>query len=84
MHPRQDRKSYADQMTFVTDRPGHDLRYGIDATKLCNELGWQPQEDPRSGFRKTVKWYLENENWWNAVLSGKYQMQRLGTESNLL
>ena len=84
LHPRQNGTSYADQMTFVADRPGHDLRYGIDATKLCNELGWQPKEDPRSGFRKTVQWYLENENWWNAVLSGKYQMQRLGTESSLL
>ena len=82
LRPRQDGKPYADQMAFVTDRPGHDLRYGIDATKLCSELGWQPREDPTSGFRKTIQWYLENEPWWNAILSGKYQMQRLGTEPN--
>jgi dTDP-glucose 4,6-dehydratase len=65
-------------ITFVNDRPGHDLRYAIDATKIKNELGWEPKQDHESGFRKTVEWYLENESWWQEILSGKYQLQRLG------
>ena len=58
--PRPDGKPYADQITFVTDRPGHDLRYAIDASKIKRELGWTPKQDHKSGFRKTVKWYLDN------------------------
>jgi dTDP-glucose 4,6-dehydratase len=65
-------------ITFVTDRPGHDLRYAIDATKIKNELGWEPKQDHESGFRKTVGWYLDNEAWWQAILSGDYQLERLG------
>ncbi|QDT03537.1 dTDP-glucose 4,6-dehydratase 2 [Rubripirellula lacrimiformis] len=65
-------------ITFVTDRPGHDARYAIDASKIKNELGWRPQQDNQSGFRKTVQWYLENESWWQEILSGQYQLQRLG------
>jgi dTDP-glucose 4,6-dehydratase len=64
--------------TFVTDRPGHDLRYAIDATKIKNELGWEPKQDHESGFRKTVEWYLENEQWWQEILNGSYQLERLG------
>lgn len=70
--------SYADQITFVSDRPGHDLRYAIDADKLRNELGWEPREDFESGLRLTVKWYLENEWWWRPIREGKYSGERLG------
>ena len=70
--------SFADQITFVTDRPGHDLRYAIDATKIKKELGWEPKQDHESGFHKTVEWYLQNEAWWQEILSGEYQLERLG------
>jgi dTDP-glucose 4,6-dehydratase len=70
--------SFADQITFVTDRPGHDLRYAIDATKIKNELGWEPKQDHESGFRKTVEWYLENEAWWQNILDGSYKLEMLG------
>jgi dTDP-glucose 4,6-dehydratase len=78
LRPRPDGKPYAAQITFVTDRPGHDLRYAIDASKIRDELGWQPQQDHQSGFRKTVAWYLENEAWWQEILDGSYQLERLG------
>jgi dTDP-glucose 4,6-dehydratase len=65
-------------ITFVTDRPGHDLRYAIDATKIKNELGWEPKQDHESGFRKTVEWYLDNEEWWQNILDGSYQLERIG------
>ena len=70
--------SYADQITFVTDRPGHDLRYAIDADKLRNELGWEPRENFDSGLELTVKWYLENDWWWRPIREGKYSGERLG------
>lgn len=69
---------YEDLITYVTDRPGHDVRYAIDASKIENELGWVPEETFESGIRKTVQWYLDNENWWQQVLDGSYQGQRLG------
>ncbi len=72
---------YADLITFVTDRPGHDLRYAINADKIESELGWKPEEDFESGFRKTVAWYLNNRTWWEQILSGQYQLQRQGLES---
>jgi len=72
-------KSYADLITFVPDRPGHDQRYAIDAGKLKRELGWQPQEDFESGIRKTIKWYLENAWWWQPIRERKYSGQRLGS-----
>lgn len=65
-------------ISFVADRPGHDLRYAIDATKLQESLGWQPKETFESGLRKTVLWYLENTAWWQAVLNGSYLLERLG------
>lgn len=65
--------SYRDQITYVTDRPGHDRRYAIDACKMSSELNWQPQETFESGIRKTVQWYLENQQWVNNVKSGAYQ-----------
>jgi dTDP-glucose 4,6-dehydratase len=72
--------TYSDLITFVTDRPGHDLRYAIDANKIQHELGWEPKQDHSSGFRKTVQWYLDNQSWWQDILSGTYQLQRLGVE----
>jgi dTDP-glucose 4,6-dehydratase len=78
LRPRPDGKPYADQITFVTDRPGHDLRYAIDPAKIRRELGWRPKQDHSSGFRKTVAWYLDNEPWWRDILNGTYQLERLG------
>lgn len=78
LRPRADGKKYAEQITFVTDRPGHDLRYAIDATKIARELKWTPKQDHESGFRKTVAWYLDNESWWKRILDGSYKLERLG------
>ena len=79
MKPRVDGKSYKEQIIHVTDRPGHDLRYAIDASKIQRELGWTPQETFESGIRKTVQWYLDNRNGWcYNVLTGNYQRERLG------
>ena len=73
LRPRDDGNSYRDQITFVTDRPGHDRRYAIDARKLERELGWKPAETFETGIRKTVQWYLDNQDWANNVLSGSYR-----------
>ena len=70
--------SYRDLITFVKDRPGHDARYAIDAGKIERELGWRPQETFESGMHKTVQWYLDHEEWWQRVLSGAYQLERIG------
>ena len=70
--------SYRDQITFVQDRPGHDRRYAIDASKIEKDLGWRPRETFETGLRKTVQWYLENETWWQRVQNGSYQGERLG------
>ena len=69
---------YADQITYVTDRPGHDRRYAIDATKISNELNWEPEETFESGLRKTIEWYLDNQVWCQHVQDGSYQRERLG------
>lgn len=69
---------YRDLITHVQDRPGHDTRYAIDATKIKDELGWLPLETFESGMRKTVQWYLANEGWWKAVLDGSYKLERIG------
>lgn len=69
---------YHDLITFVADRPGHDLRYAIDAAKIARDLGWTPEETFESGMRKTVQWYLANESWWKQVQDGSYQGERLG------
>ncbi|WP_242675635.1 dTDP-glucose 4,6-dehydratase [Rahnella victoriana] len=69
---------YSDLITYVTDRPGHDLRYAIDASKIGRELGWKPEETFESGIYKTVKWYLENKTWWSRVNDGSYAGERLG------
>ena len=80
MSPRADGKSYSEQIVFVKDRPGHDMRYAIDADKIGRELNWKPLETFESGIRKTVRWYLDHKDDWCAnVLSGEYKMERLGT-----
>lgn len=73
--------SYRELITYVQDRPGHDRRYAIDATKIADELGWLPEETFETGMRKTVQWYLDNEDWWARVLNGDYQLARLGEEA---
>ncbi|MDW1575876.1 dTDP-glucose 4,6-dehydratase [Vibrio sp. Vb2880] len=69
---------YQDLITYVKDRPGHDVRYAIDASKIERELGWRPEESFESGIRKTVEWYLNNQHWWQRVLSGDYKLARFG------
>jgi len=73
LRPREDGKSYQEQIAFVADRPGHDRRYAIDARKIERELNWKPAETFETGIRKTVQWYLENQQWVNNVLSGDYR-----------
>ena len=73
LRPHPKGKAYADQITFVRDRPGHDRRYAIDASKIESELGWRPQESFETGIRKTVQWYLDNEAWVEDVTSGVYR-----------
>lgn len=73
---------YRDLIQFVHDRPGHDLRYAMDASKIQRELGWQPEETFATGIRKTVQWYLDNTAWWQRVLNGDYQLTRRGESAN--
>jgi dTDP-glucose 4,6-dehydratase len=73
LRPKSDGTSYVSQITYVKDRPGHDRRYAIDATKLQRELGWKPAETFDTGIRKTVQWYLDNQEWTDGVLSGSYR-----------
>jgi dTDP-glucose 4,6-dehydratase len=70
--------AYENLITYVADRPGHDVRYAIDASKIEQELDWKPEETFETGMRKTVQWYLENQGWWQRVLNGRYQLDRLG------
>jgi dTDP-glucose 4,6-dehydratase len=79
LQPRADGMSYADQITFVTDRPGHDARYAIDPTRMQTELGWRPSVTVEEGLEKTVRWYLDNEAWWRPLLDRHGVGQRLGT-----
>ena len=78
--PRLDAQPYATQITFVQDRPGHDLRYAIDASKIARELNWTPKETFESGIRKTITWYLNNLEWCHRVQDGSYQGERLGVD----
>jgi dTDP-glucose 4,6-dehydratase len=73
LRPKSDGSSYASQITYVKDRPGHDRRYAIDATKLERELAWKPAETFDTGIRKTVQWYLDNQEWTDGILSGSYR-----------
>jgi dTDP-glucose 4,6-dehydratase len=76
--PRENGSSYSDLITFVKDRPGHDFRYAIDAGKIRNDLGWSPNESFETGIRKTIHWYLDNQNWWKAIQDNNYRQERLG------
>lgn len=78
LRPCESGQMHEKKITYVTDRPGHDLRYAIDASKIAEELDWHPKEDFASGFRKTVQWYLDHPEWWQDILSGDYQLQRQG------
>ena len=71
--PRADGQSYRDAIVFIKDRPGHDRRYAVDASKICRELGWSPAETFESGIRKTVRWYLDNQDWVTHITSGAYR-----------
>ena len=73
LSPRSDGKLYKEQITYVTDRPGHDRRYAIDATKIHRELSWNPAENFETGIRKTIHWYLDNQDWVRNVTSGDYK-----------
>ena len=79
--PRKQGGNYEELITYVTDRPGHDFRYAIDASKISNELGWQPKENFETGIEKTIRWYLENREWWQAIQDNTYQQERLGVVS---
>ena len=81
LKPQANGQTYESLITFVKDRPGHDLRYAIDATKIQNELGWTPTETFETGIRKTVEWYLNNLDWCHRVQDGSYQRERLGVNS---
>ena len=74
-----DKAAHETLIEFVNDRPGHDFRYAMDITKINRELGWSPAETFSSGIAKTVKWYIENPAWWQAIMDGSYQLERLGT-----
>lgn len=76
--PKGNGSSYKEQIQFVADRPGHDLRYAVDWTKIQRELGWRPQESFETGMRKTVRWYLENRAWWEPLMTGSFDGSRLG------
>jgi dTDP-glucose 4,6-dehydratase len=76
--PHSTHRPHEKLIAFVTDRPGHDLRYAVDDAKIRRELGWQPKETLESGLKKTVQWYLDNRAWWESIRSGGYQGERLG------
>ena len=76
--PRADGQPYATQITYVADRPGHDKRYAIDATRIKDELGWEPAETFETGIEKTVAWYLDNQDWWQAIVAEHKADQRRG------
>lgn len=82
LQPRSDQQSYVSLITFVQDRPGHDHRYAIDASKIKNELGWVPQESFETGIRQTVEWYLGHLDWCRRVQDGSYQRERLGVDQS--
>ncbi len=81
LSPLPDGASRRSLIDFVTDRPGHDLRYAIDATRIETELGWKAQETFETGLEKTIRWYLENRDWWQPIRESRYGGQRLGAKA---
>lgn len=81
LHPRQDGLSYSTQISFVTDRPGHDHRYAIDASKIRDDIGWEPQISFDEGIERTVRWYLDRRDWWEPILARRYDTGRLGLKA---
>jgi len=81
LQPKAGSGSYADQITFVADRPGHDARYAIDPSRIRNELGWRPSVTVEEGLEKTVQWYLDNESWWRPLQNRTGVGQRLGVKA---
>jgi len=82
LKPRSNHQSYSELITYVTDRPGHDFRYAIDASKIKTDLGWEPKETFETGIRKTIQWYLDHEDWWRKIQDGTYNQERLGIEKS--
>jgi dTDP-glucose 4,6-dehydratase len=80
IRPKDNGQSYQGQIAFVKDRPGHDWRYAIDATRIQQKLGWTPLETFESGIKKTIQWYLNNIGWCEAVTKNNYHLERLGTK----
>jgi dTDP-glucose 4,6-dehydratase len=78
LKPRSNGRRYEELITYVTDRPGHDMRYAIDASKLKREFGWEPDSNHEKLLTDTVRWYLENQGWWQDILSGSYRLERQG------
>jgi len=83
LKPRSNNQSYSELIAYVTDRPGHDFRYAIDASKIKNDLGWTPKETFETGIRKTIQWYLDHEDWWRKIQDGTYNQERLGVEKSV-
>ena len=81
LKPSNTGKSHNQMISFVKDRPGHDFRYAINTTKIKKDLNWEPKETFDSGLIKTIKWYLENENWWKKIQKNTYKQERLGVSS---
>ena len=81
LHPRKNGEEYSQLITYVKDRPGHDFRYAIDASKIKEKLNWVPKENFEGGIKKTIQWYLENEQWWKDIQNNTYQQERLGAVS---
>ena len=78
LRPRNEKESYTELISYVTDRPGHDFRYAINTSKIKNQLEWEPKETFETGIRKTIQWYLDNEHWWRHIQDGTYVQERLG------
>ncbi|MBC8308579.1 MAG: GDP-mannose 4,6-dehydratase [Pelagibacterales bacterium] len=81
LKPRNNGQRYDQLITYVKDRPGHDFRYAIDASKIKNKLNWEPIESFETGIKKTIEWYLKNEEWWKDIQNSKYKQERLGEVS---
>ena len=79
--PRKNNKSYTELICFVQDRPGHDFRYAIDASKIKKDLGWSPKENFKTGIKKTIQWYLDNQKWWRNIQQESYNQERLGLKT---